>query len=330
MGPVTGDVHVTEVVWSPDGEWLGCVVRPSPELDTRVDAQIVVLRPDGAELRIVSRGVSGGLTWPVRDRLVFTAGHDPDLITSGATVWSTTPQGDGPFVIGTTRKEPRCSFSLDCAPVSTAVAVKVAEGLMTRLELRDPASGERTRVLHESRSALDACHAAGEQFTLIQAGCDRPAEVYAGLPGKLNRLSDHGADLEGVRFGAGEEFMWTAPDGVALDGVLIRPAGARAEPLPAVVVPHGGPYGRSVLGLELGWHAWGTWLAGAGYVALLPNYRGRSRSRARLRSGGGRRRRWDRTVGCALHGGRGRRARDRRSWAPVHRGLEPRSSPPRR
>lgn len=273
-GPITADVHVSEVVWSPDGEWLGCVVRPNPELDGGVDARIVVMRPDGGEPRTVCRGDPRGLTWPLPDRLVFTGGHEPDLFTSGATVWSTTPGGAGPLVIGTTREEARCSFSLDCASAATAVAVQVAEGLTTRVECRDPAGGERAGVLHQSQTALDACHVAGEQLALIEARCDRPAEVYAGSPGNLHRLSDHGANLEGVRFGAAEEFGWTAPDGVALDGVLIRPAGAGAEPLPAVVVPHGGPYGRSVLGLELGWHAWGTWLAGAGYVALLPNYRG--------------------------------------------------------
>lgn len=273
-GPVTADVHVTEVVWSPDGEWLGCVARPSPELDTRLDGEIMVLRPDGSEGRSVSRGAVGDLTWPVLDRLVFTAGHDPERTTSGATVWSATPRGEGSRVIGTTREEARCSFNLECAPAPDAVAVKVAEGLATRVELRDPATGERGSVLHESRNALGACHAAGDQLALIETSGERPAEVYAGSPGNLRRLSDHGAHLGDVRFGAGEEFTWTAPDGVALDGVLIRPAATSAEPLPAVVIPHGGPYGRSVLGLELGWHAWGTWLAGAGYVALLPNYRG--------------------------------------------------------
>ena len=273
-GPLTGDVHVTEVVWSPDGEWLGCVVRSSPELDTRFDAQVVVLRPDGHDLRTVYRGDPGGLGWPTPDRLVFTAGHDPGLITSGATVWSTTPQGGDLRVIGTAREEPRCSFSLDCAPLPTAVAVMVADGLTTRVELRNPAGGDRWSVLHETRSALGTCHAAGERLAVIEASRDRPAEVYAGSPGKLVRLSDHGAHLEGLRLGVGEEFSWTAPDGVALDGVLIRPPGATRGPLPAVVLPHGGPYGRSVPGLELGWHAWGTWLAGAGYVALLPNYRG--------------------------------------------------------
>ena len=205
---------------------------------------------------------------------MFTAGHDPGLITSGATVWSTTPQGGDLRVIGTAREEPRCSFSLDCTPLPTAVAVMVADGLTTRVELRNPAGGDRWSVLHETRSALGTCHAAGERLAVIEASRDRPAEVYAGSPGKLVRLSDHGAHLEGLRLGVGEEFSWTAPDGVALDGVLIRPPGATRGPLPAVVLPHGGPYGRSVPGLELGWHAWGTWLAGAGYVALLPNYRG--------------------------------------------------------
>lgn len=273
-GPVTGDAHVTEVVWSPDGDRLGCVVRPTPELDARLDAQIVVLRPDGGDLRTVWRGGPGGLTWPVPDRLLFTAGHDPEVTTSGATVWSTTPQGDGRLVIGTALDESCCSFNLDGAPVPTAAVVMVAVGLNTRVELRDPAGGERRGILHESSNAIDSCHAAGDRLAVIESRRDRPAEVYAGSCGTLLPLSDHGAHLDGTRFGAREEFRWTAPDGVVLDGVLIRPAGPLPEPLPAVVIPHGGPYGRSVLGLELGWHAWGTWLAAAGYIALLPNYRG--------------------------------------------------------
>jgi dipeptidyl aminopeptidase/acylaminoacyl peptidase len=65
---------------------------------------------------------------------------------------------------------------------------------------------------------------------------------------------------------------WTAPDGVEIEGVLMRPAGAEG-PLPLLALVHGGPT----------WN-WGAFfsdsepnavlLADAGYACLLPNPRG--------------------------------------------------------
>ncbi|TYT27535.1 S9 family peptidase [Luteimonas viscosa] len=62
-----------------------------------------------------------------------------------------------------------------------------------------------------------------------------------------------------------------ARDGVALHGYLTRPQGAQDEPLPMVVVPHGGPYGiHDAWDFDLETQL----LAAAGYAVLRVNYRG--------------------------------------------------------
>jgi len=79
----------------------------------------------------------------------------------------------------------------------------------------------------------------------------------------------------GIAFGKQEPFFWTASDGLELDGLLIRPPETpEKQPLPMVVLAHGGPYGRWGHGFHLHGLDWAQWLALAGYVVLMPNPRG--------------------------------------------------------
>src|SRR5581483_7807843 len=64
-------------------------------------------------------------------------------------------------------------------------------------------------------------------------------------------------------------------DGWQMDGILVRPPDAPTDrPLPAIVLVHGGPYGRWGHGFHLSWADWAQWLALAGYAVLMPNPRG--------------------------------------------------------
>jgi dipeptidyl aminopeptidase/acylaminoacyl peptidase len=71
-----------------------------------------------------------------------------------------------------------------------------------------------------------------------------------------------------------QEYSWQAPDGLAIDGLLVLPPAVAASQLPLVVIVHGGP--------TTSWsHAWISdiprlpllW-ASEGYAVLLPNPRG--------------------------------------------------------
>ena len=67
---------------------------------------------------------------------------------------------------------------------------------------------------------------------------------------------------------------WTAPDGLRLGGLLMRPPGATG-PTPLVAIIHGGPTGMSSHGfLNRGMAALAQLLAARGIAAFLPNYRG--------------------------------------------------------
>jgi dipeptidyl aminopeptidase/acylaminoacyl peptidase len=65
---------------------------------------------------------------------------------------------------------------------------------------------------------------------------------------------------------------YKARDGLEIPAYLTTPHGEPATPLPAVVLPHGGPYART----DMTYDFLRQFLASRGYVVLQPNFRGSS------------------------------------------------------
>lgn len=62
---------------------------------------------------------------------------------------------------------------------------------------------------------------------------------------------------------------YKSSDGLEIPGYLTLPKGVVAKNLPAIVVPHGGPWGRD----NWGYNAFAQFLANRGYAVLQPNFR---------------------------------------------------------
>ena len=76
---------------------------------------------------------------------------------------------------------------------------------------------------------------------------------------KLNR--DYLAPMKSVRY--------KSSDGLEIPAYLTLPKGVEAKNLPAVILPHGGPWGRD----SWGYDAFAQFLANRGYAVLQPNFR---------------------------------------------------------
>ena len=72
-----------------------------------------------------------------------------------------------------------------------------------------------------------------------------------------------------------ERVEWVAPDGLGIEGLLVRPAEGASGPSPMVVVVHGGPTAAWSYAFPCGVRP-AALLAQAGYAVLLPNPRGSS------------------------------------------------------
>ena len=279
----TGDIHLTELAWSPDGSRIAYISRPTPELESNLRSQIAVISVDGGadvtEIPIEGGWSPRNLTWSPNGRLLlFVGSHDPQPQGS-FTVYAVPSDGSGaPRNVGPTRDDEHCVVGLRAVPGSERVVISLAEGLTTHLEWLDPVSEERERLYTYQEGdfgAVDLSLRDGRPLlAVVRSSGSEPPELFVGAPNALRQVSDHHAPLREFAFGIQEPFYWQAPDGLALDGVLIRPPKAPEGPLPMVVLVHGGPYGRSPNGWSLRPLNWAQWLAIHGYAVLMPNYRG--------------------------------------------------------
>ena len=67
-------------------------------------------------------------------------------------------------------------------------------------------------------------------------------------------------------------YPYAARDGLRIPAYLTLPPGKTPKKLPTIIMPHGGPDARDIMGFD--W--WAQFLANRGYAVLQPNYRGSS------------------------------------------------------
>jgi dipeptidyl aminopeptidase/acylaminoacyl peptidase len=118
----------------------------------------------------------------------------------------------------------------------------------------------------------------GLSFAVPRSATREPAEVWLGQIADdaiaWRRLTATHGDHPNRLVADVSEVRWTAQDGLALGGLLIRPVGANG-PTPLVVNIHGGPTGMAVSAFSnRGMAVLGLPLAARGVATFLPNYRG--------------------------------------------------------
>jgi len=97
-----------------------------------------------------------------------------------------------------------------------------------------------------------------------------PNYVYDRATGKVEMLYRPYPDIPVEHMAPMRAVRYPARDGLEIPAYLTLPKGVPARNLPAVILPHGGPWGRD---------AWGyasdvQFLANRGYAVLQPNFRG--------------------------------------------------------
>jgi len=271
-----GEFHVSEAAWSPDGSRLAYLRQPTPTLDARADAVLVVTAVGGRPDATICPGPEASdLAWPFEHQIMYSAPAD-GLTQSGQVIWSVDPSGGVPQVIAPTPGEEACGLRALTQP-DHPVVVALARGLDNELEVMTAATAREPLRIACPQWWTDATLAWTEHapmLALTGGNGTEPGEVWAGPIGALRRLSRHHDVLADVRLGRQEAFRWAAPDGLELDGLFVLPADAGTGPHPTIVLIHGGPYWRWDRRCHLHPLGWVQWLATAGYAVLAPNPRG--------------------------------------------------------
>jgi dipeptidyl aminopeptidase/acylaminoacyl peptidase len=114
---------------------------------------------------------------------------------------------------------------------------------------------------------------ADDQLMLLEVSSDvNPGEIYLFdrtdqtvelvYQSRPDLPTEHLAEMQSIRY--------PARDGLTIPAYLTLPQGGADEPLPTVVMPHGGPWARD----NWGYDSRAQFLANRGYAVLQPNFRG--------------------------------------------------------
>jgi dipeptidyl aminopeptidase/acylaminoacyl peptidase len=274
-----GGRHVAEVAQRPDGGQVAVISWVSRENDPgAITNQLHVVDLATGLVHDLGRvaGHARSPVWWFDDgawHLAYLAEPDP---YGGFAVYDTVP--------GASVSPRDLTKGMDVCPTGLA---QVADGpplalfdsgLDTEIRRLDPGP-LRFRCLSTMAGLIGSLTSSrsGEVVAVLATTAYQPADVHAGPPGgPLSRISDTRPELREIEWGAQERLSYQASDGLALDGLLILPAGrGRADgPFPLVTLVHGGPDDRYADEFMLGPHSPGQWLATAGYAVFLPNPRG--------------------------------------------------------
>jgi dipeptidyl aminopeptidase/acylaminoacyl peptidase len=153
------------------------------------------------------------------------------------------------------------------------------EGVETTFnEVRRDGTGRRTLVPAGGPilTALDLSRT-GEVAAFLADTPLHPSEVFLLKGGQAStvRLTDSNPWLARLQFAKQEVVQFKARDGLALEGILIRPLDERpGQRYPLILTVHGGPEAHDRNGWRTNYANPGQLAAAEGYAVFYPNYRG--------------------------------------------------------
>ena len=280
----TGERHVREIAWSPDGRSIALLTSPTPEDESHGQSEVSVVNLQTGVVSSLCSPIGlmpSSIVWSVDGQSIAYLTSQRSSV-SATTVYVVDTSGGEPVRIGPGPDVTVCVNGLSAITGSDRLLLSVADGLTTTLDLIDPSTGSREGFYRYPDGDIHLARAAqtdgnGEmRLASISSTGSSPPEVHVGAVENQRCVSDHHQPLMGCGFAFGkqEPFYWTSSDALELDGILIRPSGDVAEPYPTIVQIHGGPYGRCTMGWNLTPTHWAQYMAAHGYAVLMPNYRG--------------------------------------------------------
>lgn len=150
------------------------------------------------------------------------------------------------------------------------------EGTRTRLRLLDLESGKPAAFFREGAMEDISLSSKRNRLAYFDESPGHPRDIWiATLDGKARQLTRLNPQMDKLLFGEEQIIHWKARDGVAIEGLLLKPAGLpQGQRVPLVVMPHGGVTGWSRWKFGFLTDVGQVMAAGRGFSVLYPNPRG--------------------------------------------------------
>ena len=286
----TNDYAVSGVAISRDSKWLGFQGTPNDRYKRTVtersiyaDVYLFEVATGNVERLTENEEVrEGSITFsPDSSMLAFSASND-FVYNRDQKIWVRPVSGgelkklggdyDGPVSVGFWAEDGRTIYSnAGIGATRAVVSVDVDSGLVKQ-------------VTDEKASLSVSYDRLSDTLLINYSDPTTPSSIYTvGSMGELGdranwkRLTNSNPQVDEIALGETEAITWRSTDGKMVEGVLVKPLNYEpGKRYPLVVQIHGGPASATVLSFNGGHGYYSHVYAAAGYVALLPNYRGSS------------------------------------------------------
>ncbi len=283
-----GEYDIVAFAWHPDGERIAFVANREADQDEGVRQDLWEVRVQGRETTRLAQGMGSlaSLAWSPDGATLAVIGDDAGHGVATDTTLFVLDDGRLVDVTAAFDRPVGSSVGSDLAGAAQVPPVWTADGTGVLFTAVDHGSAAlyRAQVMGARPAPVERLTADGlrggiHEFSAsagrvvgIVSGPTLPpelADLEAGLlPRPVSRLNaDLAAELDLVD---AERLVFTAPDGLEIEGWLMRPPGTPAGAVPLILSIHGGPHGTHGLGFRLQWQAH----AALGRAALFVNPRG--------------------------------------------------------
>jgi dipeptidyl aminopeptidase/acylaminoacyl peptidase len=177
---------------------------------------------------------------------------------------------DGDLSVGFWSKDGKTVyFNEGLRATSQLMAASVDTGKVTQVT-REQASLSATQDEETGAILINYSDPVTPQNLYVVNSVDKAASRAA-----WKQLTDSNPQVKSFELGETETVQWKSSDGRMVEGVLVKPVGyERGKRYPLIVQIHGGPAGAVIMNFNAGHGYYSHVYAAAGYVCLLPNYRG--------------------------------------------------------
>jgi dipeptidyl aminopeptidase/acylaminoacyl peptidase len=268
-----GRFMVSTPRWSPDSRTIAFVTNPTGAVDDGNLSDLALVPATGGMVRTLGVMASGNHTWSPDGRwLAWAGGRDRAKHVEKSWLW--VAEAVGGRAVSLTDDFDEDAFAPAWNATSDTLFFFSQQGASARLA-SVPRSGGGVTLgpdLDGETGSAPVLSAQG-RAAFVMSRRTQPNELWiadhaAATPRRVTAIN---ATAAGCELATTRTVRWRSDDGVTVEGVLVRPAGAPEKgALKTLVLLHGGPY---TVRYGVGFNSMAQYMAGRGYQVFLPNFR---------------------------------------------------------
>ena len=278
----SGEFHVTDFDWSPDGKTIAFSFQATPSVDVWPTSDISTVPSDsGAVKTLISRkGTDGGpLYSPDGQTIAFVSDGGDSRWAGTGDVYLVGAGGGQPKKLGETpdRSANMIRWSADGKQIFFAETDHTSNRVFAL-----PVSGGKSRIITVGPGTFSGASLSSDSKSIayVHQTTEISPDVYVSpLPAfAAKKLSDANKDFPKLAMGKTEVIRWKSKDGKEIEGLLTYPVNYKAgNKYPLILNIHGGPAGVFVQTFTAAGSVYPLQaFAQQGYAVLRTNPRGSS------------------------------------------------------